>query len=375
MQYKVGNAFHKIGSVVAREPFFAVTLALTVFFSFFSRPHFSAVHWNVIATLFSLMVVCHAFDRCEVLESFAGLALGTFRTPRKLGLAMIFATGLFAMFVTNDVALLAVVPLTMKMAKVSGRDPLLLIILETMSANLFSAITPFGNPQNLYLYSFYKIEPAEFFRMMAPFCLTGILLLIAINLIFNRGGPFEIQRPHFEIYDGRLLAGASAAFLLNILSVFRLIDYRIALAATVAIILLLAPRLILKADFFLLATFVLFFLFTDSITGIRPIRELFTGALHSEASVLLVSAGLSQIISNVPAAVLISGFTAHYRELLYGVSAGGLGTLVASLASLISYKFYIREYRSGKYVRLFTLLNFGVLFIMIFFVLLFEKLY
>lgn len=375
MPLKIKVVNKKVLSNAAKEPFFVITLLLTVVFSFFSKPHISAVHWNVIATLFSLMLICHAFDRCQLLSSLAGLALSVFKTPKKLGLVMIFATGVFAMFMTNDVALLAVVPLTMKMAKVSKKDPLILIILETMSANLFSALTPFGNPQNLYLYSYFKIQPLDFFKMMIPFCLIGVLLLVLINLIFNTGNAYKVEAQKFRIFDNKLFIGASVAFFLNILSVFRIIDYRITFSVTLLIFLLLAPHLITKVDYLLLMTFVLFFLFTDSVTGIQMIKAFFAGVLNSKLSVLLASAGLSQIISNVPAAVLISGFTPHFRELLYGVSAGGLGTLVASLASLISYKFYIREYKPGKYMRMFSLLNFGVLIIMITGIILIEKLY
>ena len=367
------TAARKIVLLVKKEPFFVITLLLTVSFSIFSKPHISSVHWNVIATLFSLMLICHAFDQCRLLTSLAGKVLCTFKTPRKLGFAMIFATGVFAMFVTNDVALLTVVPLTMQMAKVSKKDPYLLIILETMAANLFSALTPFGNPQNLFLYSYFHIPVSGFFKIMIPFCLISGLLLVLINLVFNTGNAYKVEARKFELFDSRLLIGASAAFLLNILSVFRMIDYWISLAATLLIVIFFAPRLLLKVDYILLMTFVLFFLFTDSVTGIPMIKTFFAGLLNSKLSVLLASAGLSQIISNVPAAVLISGFTMHYRELLYGVSAGGLGTLVASLASLISYKLYIHEYKSARYIRIFSLMNFGVLFILIAVIILIGK--
>lgn len=365
MPQKLNTILKKAAGIAEKEPFFVITLILTAVLSIFSKPHISAVHWNVIATLFSLMLVCLAFERCRLLTSLAGIAIGTFKTPRKLGFAMILITGVFSMFVTNDVALLTVVPLTLMMAKVSGKDPFLLIILETMSANLFSALTPFGNPQNLYLYSFFKIPSSEFFMIMAPFCIFGAVLLCTINAIFNTGDTYKIEVQKFEIYDNRLLIGASLAFILNILSVLRILDYRLALAGTVIIFLFLAPGLIKRVDYFLLLTFVLFFLFTDSVTGIPLIKTFFAGVLSSKYTVLFLSAGLSQIISNVPASVLMSGFTTHYRELLYGVSAGGLGTLVASLASLISYKLYIREYKSGKYLKTFLIFNFSVLIIML----------
>lgn len=364
MTSKIKIALNKAAALAKKEPFFVVTLLLTVVLSFFSRPHISAVHWNVISTLFSLMIICAAFQKCKLLTSLASAALNKFKTPRRLGFAMIFTAGGLAMFVTNDVALLTVVPLTLIMAQVSGEDPFMLIIFETIAANILSALTPFGNPQNLYLYSFFKIPPEKFFEMMIPFCLFGTALLCAANFFFNKGGTYKTQKHKFEICNGRLLAGASAAFIANILSVIGFIDYRIALVFTLITFLIIAPKLILKADFFLLMTFVLFFLFTDSVTQIPPLRNLFTHALNSRLAVLIASAGLSQIISNVPAAVLVSGFTNNYREILYGVSAGGLGTLVASLASLISYRFYVRSYKSGRYLKAFFALNFGILIIM-----------
>ncbi|CDZ24079.1 transporter [[Clostridium] cellulosi] len=317
------------------------------------------------------MLTCVAFERCNLLTSLAGLSLGKFSTPRMLGFAMISVTGLLSMFVTNDVALLTVVPLTLSMSKVSGKDPYILIILETIAANIFSALTPFGNPQNLYLFSYFKLEPLQFFLIMLPFCLIGIAILFAANFLFNSGGKFKTEKIKFEVYEPRLLYSAAVVFIFNILSVLHVLDYRIALAATLIIFLIFAPRLILKADYFLLMTFVLFFLFTDSVTGISMIKSFFSSALNAKYTVLIAATGLSQIISNVPSAVLISGFTENHKELLYGVSAGGLGTLVASLASLISYKLYIRQYDASKYIKAFSALNFGALAIILIFLCLF----
>lgn len=361
------NITHKLSGLFEKEPFFFVTLIVTVVLSFFSRPHISAVNWNVIATMFCLMTVVAAFTQCKLISSLAQAAINSFRTPRRLGFVMIIATGLLSMFVTNDVALLTVVPLTLTMAKISKKDPCILIILETLSANIFSAVTPFGNPQNLYLYSYFKIAPSEFFSFMVPVCLFGGLLVFICNILFNKGGSFAAEKTKFEVFNTPLLIGATVAFLLVILSVFRLLDYRIAFAATLLIFIILRPRLLLKPDFFLLATFVLFFLFTDSITGIPAVRTFFSGLLQKPDAVLFASAGLSQIISNVPAAVLLSCFTDNYRELLLGVTVGGLGTLVASLASLISYKLYMRQYKKSKYLLIYTIMNFTLLAILLVF--------
>ncbi len=261
----------------------------------------------------------------------------------------------------NDVALLTIVPLTIVIAQNARTDPVRLIILETLAANLFSALTPFGNPQNLYLYSYFHIPPAQFFAATVPFCAGSAVVLAALGLGWNRGGRLPPAGVQPEIREPKLLMGAAVAFVCNILSVLHIVDTRISLAVTVGIFLVLAPRLFRQVDYFLLLTFVLFFLFTGSITAIPAVRTFFAMALHSRPAVLLYAAGLSQVLSNVPTAVLLSGFTSRYRELLYGVSAGGLGTPVASLASIISYKLYIRKYPGGHYVRPFTIVNFGVL--------------
>lgn len=210
---------NKTASFFEKEPFFVITLVITIILAFFSRPHLSAVNWNVISTMFCLMIICAAFEKCSLLTSLAKTALTAFRTPRRLGFVMIAATGLLSMFVTNDVALLTVVPLTLTMARVSKKNPCILIILETVSANMFSAMTPFGNPQNLYLYNYYKIEPSEFFSFMVPLCLFGGVLLCLANVFLNKGEELCVTKEKFEIEDKKLCCFAGLTFIVNILSV------------------------------------------------------------------------------------------------------------------------------------------------------------
>jgi Na+/H+ antiporter NhaD/arsenite permease-like protein len=353
-------ALQKVTVRLKAEPFFLITLAATLVMAFISKPQAAAIKWNVIAILFSQMLVCGALEECSVLQSLAEWILGVFKTPVKLGLAMVLFTGILAMFVTNDIALFTVVPVTLSMAKITGKGPHILVIQETISANIFSAMTPFGNPQNLYLYTYFKIPATEFFSVMLPFGLIGVILLLIAVPVLSCGQSHQTEKRRFVVCNKKLMAGALVVFVLNILTVLRLVDYRLSLAASVLIFVLLAPRLFKSADYILLLTFVLFFLFTDELTSVPVVRSLFSDILSSRLSVLFGSAAVSQVISNVPAAVLLSGFTPHYKELLYGVSAGGLGTLIASLASLISYKLYIKDFDSEKrrYLKYFLILNF-----------------
>lgn len=361
------TVIHKAARRLRHEPFFLIALAATLVISIFYRPHFGAVRWSVISILLAQMLVCAAFEECALLKSLAGWIVGVFGTPKKLGLAMVLFSGFLSMLVTNDIALLTVVPVTLSISKLTGRGPHLLVVLETVSANLFSALTPFGNPQNLYLYTWYDIPPSSFITLMLPFGLASVVMLCAAVPLLCRGGCYSAEKTVFEVKNPRLLASALAVFTVNILAVLHVLEWYVSLIAAVAVFLFLAPRLFKKVDIVLLLTFVLFFLFTDALTAIPAVRSFFGGLLSTRLSVLLTAAGLSQVISNVPAAAVLAGFTPHYRELLYGVSAGGLGTLIASLASLISYKLYINEFSSEKraYLRVFYLVNAAFLILLL----------
>ena len=202
---------------------------------------------------------------------------------------------------------------------------------------------------------------------MLPFGALGIALLLLSVPLLCRGGCYNAERAPFATKNHRLLIAAAVVFAVNILSVLRIVDYRISLALAAAVFLVLAPRLFKSVDYVLLLTFVLFFLFTDALTSIPAVRAFFGGLLGTKASVLLTSAASSQVISNVPAAVVLSGFTGEYGALLFGVSAGGLGTLIASLASLISYKLYVRAFpnETRAYLKAFHLLNAAFLAILL----------
>ena len=179
------------------ELFFLITLAATLALSLISVPHTNAISWNVIAILFSQMLVCGAFEECNLLQSLATWFVGVFKTPKWLGLAMVFLTGILAMLITNDIALFTVVPVTLSISKITGRGPHLLVVLETVAANIFSALTPFGNPQNLFLFTYYKIPALEFFTDMLPFGLLGLILLAAAVPLLCRGGMLRCGKTHF----------------------------------------------------------------------------------------------------------------------------------------------------------------------------------
>jgi Na+/H+ antiporter NhaD/arsenite permease-like protein len=262
------------------------------------------------------------------------------------------------MWITNDVALITFVPFAILILTMADKMDYLIriVVLQTIAANLGSMLTPVGNPQNLYLYSYYNVPIGEFFSITFPFvAFSALLLCICICFIPKEHISFTLQndkktnqnRPYRIFLYGVL-------FLVCLACVLRFIDYRITVLLVFFSILLLDRKVLKRVDYFLLLTFVFFFLFVGNIGSIPTVRETLASLLKSRE--LFVSVLASQLISNVPAAVLLSAFTGEHKALILGSDLGGLGTLVASLASLISYKFYCRTAiaEKGRYLKIFT---------------------
>ena len=351
-------------NIVKQEAVLFIAAAATAATCLFRLPDIESIDWKVIAALFNLMLVSLALEEYKLLDKIAVKALVSFGNTKRITAAMIGTTALIAMLVTNDVALITVVPLTIVMAKKAGFDPYEMIILETVAANIGSSLTPFGNPQNLYLYSFYKIPTFEFFTVTSVFVLIGMVMLFIINL-FHHNKRLHFDEEVIHITDRRRVGVYIIALVLILLSIIRLLDYRLVTLVTVLIFALLDRKLFLKVDYFLLGTFIMFFLFVDNVTHMDYIINTASSLLTSPIRVLVTSVVLSQGISNVPAAILLSAFTRYHKALLLGVSIGGMGTMVASLANLISYKLYAKEYSKERYNRLFYPLNFILLLVLL----------
>jgi Na+/H+ antiporter NhaD/arsenite permease-like protein len=355
---------NKLIKLIKLEAVFFIAAAATAITCIFRLPDLSAIDWKVIAALFNLMLVSIALEEYKLLDKIAMKALISFGNTKRITAAMIVTTALIAMLVTNDVALITVVPLTIVMAKKAGFNPFEMIILETAAANIGSSLTPFGNPQNLYLYEFYQIPTLEFFSITSVFVVVGMAILFIINL-FHHNKKLHFEEEVIEIKDKRRVALYLAALVLILLSIIRLVDYRVATVATGMLFLFLDRKLIWKVDYFLLGTFLMFFLFVDNVTHMEYIIHTASKLLTTPTKILITSALLSQGISNVPAAILLSGFTQHHKALLLGVSIGGMGTMIASLANLISYKLYCKEYSGERYNKLFYPLNLTLLVVLL----------
>jgi len=295
-----------------------------------------------------------------------------FRNARIAVLALVYITFIGSMLIANDMALLTFLPLGYLVLTTTGKGKYMAFtyIMQNIAANLGGMLTPFGNPQNLYLYSFFDIPTGEFMQIMLPPFLVSIALITLCCLFFVKAEPLEIRDEPTCLPKGRTVLYL-CLFALSIAIVFRGIPYYVGLAIIPAVLLIADRKALKMVDYPLLFTFVFFFVFAGNMARIDGVRQLFSALLNK--STLVFSVLSCQIISNVPSAILLSQFTGNYRQLLLGVNIGGVGSLIASLASLITFREYTRRNpgKTGYYVLMFTLFNLAFLVILTLFSLLF----
>lgn len=358
-----------------KECVLIIALLLAIITSFFSFPKVSYINFKVLILLFNLMIVIGAFRKLRILDSLALFLLKKCKDMRTVTFALVFVTFFVSMIATNDVSLLTFVPLTIILCNKLKINMMKVIILQTIAANIGSSLTPVGNPQNLYIYEKYSINANEFFSITGQFVLLGMIVL-AILILFQKNQKIEVEIKDVKIIGKFKPILYSLLLFIVILSVFDIIDYRIAFILILFAVLICDKDLFLKADYSLILTFVGFFIFVGNISNMEFIKDFMKNLLSTEKSTYISSILCSQVISNVPATMLITGFTDKYKEILVGVNIGGLGTIIASLASLISYKFYcasdmanisskFKGYfkSSGEYLIIFSLYNFILLII------------
>lgn len=352
---------------IKSESVLVISAALAAVSCFFVPPdaeYASYIDLKTISLLFSLMAVMAGFQSMFVFRRIGGALLAKTSNTVQLAAALVMLCFFLSMLVTNDVALITFVPFAVELFKMCGRKKQLLITvaLQTIAANLGSMLIPPGNPQNLYLYSVSGMGMAEFVSIMLPFTLLSFVLLCA-SFAFVKKEPVELPKRK-EIYPAisrKRLALYIALFVICLCAVLKLIPHYCALAAVVVGLALFDRRIFARIDYGLLLTFAALFVLVGNLARIPAVYG-FVSSL-ADSYPFAVSVGASQIISNVPAALLISGFTDNYAEILKGVNVGGLGTLIASMASLISYKIYARSEgaNKGKYMLVFTALNIAFL--------------
>ena len=382
----------RVIAFIKSEIVLTVAMALAVISMFFVHPdkkYLDYIDFRTLSILFCLMAVMAGFQEIGLFRLIAEMLLKKVSGIFGLVYILVMLCFFFSMVITNDVALITFIPFTFIVLQLLGEDLqdrliIPVVVMQTIAANLGSMLTPIGNPQNLYLYGQSGYSFVQFVILMLPYAAVAFLLLTVYCISLGAGGLTRNAERHFSVGRNILknrkvsrknainvsfssetsLAGKEKAmirygilFLISLLVVVRVIPYPVALIIVIFVLLVFDRQLFADIDYALLITFVGFFIFIGNM-GRVPIFNHFLADII-EGNEVLTSVVASQVISNVPAALLLSGFTDNIRELIIGTNLGGLGTLIASMASLISYKFVAKSYKcnKGAYFRSFTVWN------------------
>lgn len=333
------------------------------------------IDFRSLGILWGLMIIIQGFKKNNLFDMLANKLISKFSKAWQLMAILVFICFFLSMFITNDVALITFVPIAIMILRRANLENVMIpiIVLQTIAANLGSMLTPIGNPQNLYMYGLTGLSLIDFCKIMLPYSLVSFLLLFIAIFIVNKSQANldKLEKDVDKSTEKKIAVDKlevtifTILFIIALLTVGRLIPYYIFTGIELVVVFIMDRRLIAKADYILLLTFIGFFIFTGNMGRISLIKDFLENVMTNRE--YLISLITSQFISNVPATLMLSGFTTNYKNLIIGVNLGGLGTLIASMASLISYKAYTKEYKenTGKYMKTFTVYNLLFLVVLI----------
>ena len=355
------NTKEKVFDFIKSEPVLSVAIILAIITCFFvpvDKEYFTYFDWNTLICLFSMLAVVAGLKSTNIFEVISRKIIGLFHTRRAVIYTLVFGTFFFDMIVANDMSLITFLPLTYIVLHSTKNDKYLAFtfIMQTIAANMGGMITPYGNPQNLYLYSYYNIGTSEFFSILLLQSIT-VAVLLYICCAFINNEPLKLKKASKIIVSKKELYIYIALFILVILTIFRVIPYLWTLFTVILIILIFDRKRFKQVDYALIATFSVFFIFSGNIARITAIKEFISNIVVDNT--LFAGIISCQLISNVPTAIFLSKFTNNYRELLMAVNIGSLGILISSLASLITLKEFLKHQpkKFWQYLGMFTLFN------------------
>lgn len=353
----------KIIQFFKKETVLVVATILAIVSAFFVHPskkYISYIDFRVLGILLMLMIIMEGLSKNGFFDAIGEHLLSKTKRVWQLAMVLIFLCFFFAMFITNDVALITFVPFAIMMLKKSNNEKLTIpvVVLQTLAANLGSMMTPIGNPQNLYLYNLSGYSIGKFVLIMLPYtAFAGLLLLISILFLKGKSAVITYEKASKEKVKKltkRKITVYLLLFIFAIMVVARILPWYYVLIATFLSAYLFDSDILKRVDYCLLLTFIAFFVFTGNMGQIEVINSWLKDMVSGNE--IITSVLLSQVISNVPAALLLSGFSNAYEKLMIGVNLGGMGTLIASMASLISFKLLVDEYpnKKGRYFAHFS---------------------
>lgn len=360
---RYAEAFVKKNTVMVIAFFAAL---ITAFIVPIDSAYLGYFDFKTLTCLFCVLAVVCALKNINFFYMLARRVVRVFKNARMSVLALIYITFIGSMLIANDMALLTFLPLGYLVLSTTGKEKYMAFtfIMQNIAANLGGMLTPFGNPQNLYLYTKFDIPNLEFMSIMAPPFILSVALITVCCIFFVKPEPLSISDEVIKLEPRRTILYL-ALFALAIAIVFRGIPYVIGLCVIPPILFFADKKALRSVDYPLLFTFVFFFIFSGNMARIGVVRDFFSLLLGK--STLLFSALSCQFISNVPSAILLSQFTDNYADLLCGVNVGGVGSLIASLASLITFREYVKHNpgKAGRYIAEFSVFNFAFLFILV----------
>ncbi len=357
-----------IKNYIQKEPIFFAAVILALISLVFVPPdskYIKYIDFKTLGCLLCLMIALKGMEREGLLNTISVKLASGMKSLRALAFLLVFICFFSAMIMTNDVALIAIVPITLTVLSMCGLEKYaaIIIVLQTLAANIGSSLTPIGNPQNLYLFMHYKWEAANVLLTMFPFILFGGILIGLICTFLPKQSIEQNNELRAQSVKKNPIIAYGIMFIIAVCAVFGLIPYWIAIILIAAATAIVDKKTLLKVDYNLLLTFIAIFILVGNLARIEEINALLRDLVKRDT--MLAAVITSQFISNVPSAIMLSGFTNNSRELLIGVNIGGMGTLIASMASVISYKLYADSYKKGtlKYLGLFSVLN--IVFLML----------
>ena len=365
------TAINKITLFIKKETVLFIAFLLALISSFLNPPnaeYAGFIDFHVLGILLGLMLVMEGLKAIGVFEEICRMLTGFTKNTMQLSFVLVLLCFFSSMFITNDVALVTFVPLAIMTLRQTGHEDktVITVILQTVAANLGSMLMPSGNPQNLYLFDLSGMTLGDFVLLMLPYTIVS-LILISLFIILGKRLPVTTTKEKEKRFSKKYKIYAviyALIFVSGILTVCKLIPWFVFLAVSIIAAFIMNKSSFKAVDYSLLLTFICFFIFIGNISSLSSVRQFLTDTVNGRET--LISIAASQLISNVPATLMLSGFTKRYSDLIVGVDLGGLGTLIASMASLISYKAVAAAYpeKRKKYILIFTAVNIAFLVIL-----------
>jgi len=364
-----------VGRFVRKE-FLLVISAILALISLFIVPFDTIMSFNydrifeTICTLLFFLLIVGGLKECKALDRIAQLALGELKTTIRLCLVLIFLPFFSAMLFSNDVSLLTFVPLAIAILALADMKRLIapVVILQTVAANIGSSLTPFGNPHNLYIFNlndYYGFSLTDFEMALLPIVVAGTILILLLIFLILPKKPLNVELKEVEIENKPKLIAIIALFILAIFTVLDFVPPYITLVIMIAAFLIMMPKIFIKVDYSILFIFFFLFIFANGLTNMESVHSLISDLMAWDP--MLTTVMTSQFTSNVPSTILLQPFTSDWGAVLVGADIGGFGTPIASMASIISLKFYLQEEDSSilSYLKIFLLVNIVMLVVLI----------